>query len=79
MHVVRSVAVAQGELEVVASHVTVASPDKVKPLLHANVAMLSRSLVAENTTVPSLGADGAAEHWFTANVHTHVTDRADNT
>ena len=79
MHVVGSVAVAQGELEVVASHVTVASPDKVKPLLHANVAMLSWSSVAENTAVPSLGADGAAEHWFTANVHTHVTDRADNT
>ena len=41
MHVVGSVAVAQGELEVVASHVTVASPDRVKPVLHANVAILA--------------------------------------
>ena len=73
MHVGGLVAVAQAELEVVASHATVASPDRVKPLLHANVAMLSWSSVAENTTVPSLGADGAAEHELTANVHMHVT------
>ena len=68
MHVGGLVAAPQGELEVVASHATVASPDRVKPLLHANVAILSWSSVAENTTVPSLGADGAAEHEFTANV-----------
>ena len=79
MHVGGLVAAPQGELEVVASHVKVASPDRVKPLSHANVAMLSWSSVAVNTTVPSLGADGAAEHELTANAHIHVTNNTDNT
>ena len=62
------VAVCQAASSVVASHATVSSPDRVKPVLHANVATLPWSLVAENATVPSAGAGGAAEHEFTANV-----------
>ena len=62
------VAVCQAAPLVVASHATVSSPDRVKPVLHANVATLPWSLVAENATDPSAGAAGAAEHEFTANV-----------
>ena len=78
MHAAAVVAVSQAAPSVVASHATVSSPDRVKPVSHANVATLSWSSVAENTTVPSLGADGAAEHEFTANVHIHVTNSTDN-
>ena len=66
-------AVGQVALGVVALHVTVASPDWVKPVLHANVATLSWSSVAEKVTgFPLVGAVGASEHEFTANVHRHV-------
>ena len=50
----------------VASHVSVESPDRLKPVLQAKLATLPSSSLAENVTVPSVGADGALEHVLTA-------------
>ena len=45
--------------------------------MHPNVAILPWSFVAENVTKPLLGAEGATEQEFTANVHMHTASSAD--
>ena len=71
-------AVGHGAPSEVASHVRDASPESRHSDTHATAAELPTSALAENVTVPSVGADGALEQVLTKRTINHNNQKCIN-